>query len=58
MSIRDQRLQLIRERHRRLILAAREQAQLEAFNDEWDDFDYFDEDEDISRFAMVDEDEG
>ncbi|HUS59526.1 MAG TPA: hypothetical protein VM141_12840 [Planctomycetota bacterium] len=37
MSIRKERLQLIRERHRKLILAPRERIQMEAFAEEWDD---------------------
>jgi len=37
MSIRKQRLQLIRERHRKLILAPRERVQMEALAEDWDD---------------------
>ena len=57
MSIRMQRLQLIRERHKRLILAAREQAQMEAFHDEWEDFECFSETADVERFTLNDDDE-
>ena len=50
MSIRKERLQLIRERHRKLILAPREQVQMEAFADDWEDgFDCFDDDDFLPR---------
>jgi len=45
MSVRKERLELIRERHRTLILANRERIRMEALDDAWDDFtnDYVEE---------------
>ena len=57
MSIREKRLELIRERHRELILAPRERVQIEAFQDEWDDFDYFEEDETLTNFDFAEDNE-
>lgn len=57
MSIREKRLELIRERHRELILAPRERVQIEAFQDEWDDFDYFEDDETLENFDFAEEDD-
>ena len=53
MSIREKRLQLIRERHRELILAPRERVQIEIFQDEWEDFDYFEDDESLRSFDFA-----
>jgi len=37
MSVRKERLELIRERHRTLILANRERIRFEAMDDAWDE---------------------
>ena len=57
MTVRKQRLQLIRERHRELILAPRERVQLEVFHDDWEDFDCFEDEEFMSKLVVTDEDE-
>jgi len=57
MSIRKDRLQLIRERHRKLILAPRERVELEAFYDEWDDFECFEDEDLVSKFVVDEKDE-
>jgi hypothetical protein len=55
MSIREKRLELIRERHRELILAPRERVQVEAFQDEWDDFDCFEDDDPLRNFDFAED---
>jgi hypothetical protein len=57
MSIREKRLQLIRERHRELILAPRERVRIEIFQDEWEDFDYFEDDESLRTFDFANEED-
>ena len=58
MTVRKERLQLIRERHRKLILAPRERIQMEAFAEDWDDtFVFFDEDNPATRKVGVGEEE-
>jgi hypothetical protein len=57
MSMRKKRLQLIRERHRELILAPRERVQMEAFQDDWDDFEYPEDEVDVRSFSLNGEDE-
>lgn len=58
MSIRKERLQLIRERHRKLILAPRERIQMEAFAEEWDDsLDYLDDEVMTKKLSVGEEEE-
>jgi len=57
MSIRKERLQLIRERHRKLILAPREKVQMEAFAEDWDDSIEFFDDDAVARKLRVGDDE-
>jgi len=58
MSIRKERLQLIRERHHKLILAPRERVQMEALAEDWDDtpVEYFD-DEMVDKYRINDDEE-
>ena len=58
MSIRKERLQLIRERHRKLILAPRERVQMEALAEDWDDtpVEYFDE-EMVDKYRLTDDED-
>ena len=58
MSIRKERLQMIRERHRKLILAPRERIQMEAFAEDWDDtVEYLDETPASKRLSVAEEEE-
>ena len=58
MSIRKERLQLIRERHRTLILAPRERIQMEAFAEEWDDsLDFYDDEVMTKKLSLGGDDE-
>ena len=57
MTVRKQRLQLIRDRHRELILVPRERVEQEAFHDDWEDFDCFEDEELMTKLVVSDEDE-
>jgi len=54
---KNDRLQLIRERHRELILAPRERVEVEIFQDDWNDFDCFDDEDMVRKFMAPDDDE-
>lgn len=58
MSIRKDRLRLIRERHHELILAPRKKVEIDAFQEGWEDeFECFDSEDELRRFSLCDEDE-
>jgi len=58
MSIWKDRLELIRERHRKLILAPRERLQMEAFDEDWEQtFEALDDETVARKFDSKDEDE-